>query len=406
MEEWNRQQKALKEADREKKKGAAKNLQSYRGTEHLQRDKQQRAQKEADRQLREIAVASLKNYRGGEHDLKELESIAARYRQEQLQKLKERSLQRRDGGELADADGGRSEEDIIVLSDESWKQIVDNNIKEFEEIIKEEMDKAAAEHQIEKKDEEEEPQHQQPDVVSPTYESSPTSVLHFDEDKAQEEKDEIKEVLVEDTQVEVEEEEEEKEEEEEEEKVIDEKSDLKENESTRSNLTFWTLEEGEQQKSYEISPSSLKKSKRRLVELDFSFGLIFDANHPAPNMENCAYAAEKIVPASLSKALQKTRAVLDPRFTAIVNSVEIDPAFDSPSAIRYIVKGKQPLYVSTKKEKKNSLSEQQQTDASSNERRERRRSELIIGRRDEKQWRRVREGARPCWDNILRQEVQ
>ena len=96
---------------------------------------------------------------------------------------------------------------------------------------------------------------------------------------------------------------------------------------------------------------------------------------------------------------------MDSRYTAIVRSVEIDPTFDSPNAIRYIVKGKQPLYVSTKSEKKNTLSEQQQTDTS-NEMMERRRSELIIGRRDEKQWRRVREGARPCWDNILKQEVQ
>ena len=339
LEEWNRQQKAMKDSDREKKRGATKNLQDYRGTEQLQFARQQRAQKEADRQLRELASASLKNYRGGGHDVKEYQRIATKYRERQLQKIKEQAL-------LHGQTGNSESEDS--LSDESWRQLVDKNIKEYEELIKEEMAKAAAECHIEKQEDEQE-------------ENQPTVADY----KAHEHK---------------------------------------ENESSRGNLTFWSLEDSpKSQMSYEKRGNSSRKIRRRLIELDFSFGLILDANTPAPSMDSCAHAAAKIVPVSLSKSLAKTKAIFDPRFTAVVNSVGIDPAFDSASLIRYIVKGKVPIYVSTKKGSKTSSNQENDT---SDSQMLSQRSELIIGREDEKQWRRVREGARPSWDTILMDSVR
>ncbi len=72
FEEWQRQQKALKDADRFKMKRAASFARKYRGNEadiNLQHQKQQRALKNADRQRMERAASFTRKYRGDESDI-------------------------------------------------------------------------------------------------------------------------------------------------------------------------------------------------------------------------------------------------------------------------------------------------------------------------------------------------
>ena len=72
FEEWQRQQKALKDADRFKMKRAASFARKYRGNEadiNLQHQKQQRALKNADRHRMERASSFTRKYRGDESDI-------------------------------------------------------------------------------------------------------------------------------------------------------------------------------------------------------------------------------------------------------------------------------------------------------------------------------------------------
>lgn len=72
FEEWQRQQKALKDADRFKMKRAASFARKYRGNEadiNIQHQKQQRALKNADRQRMERAASFTRKYRGDESDI-------------------------------------------------------------------------------------------------------------------------------------------------------------------------------------------------------------------------------------------------------------------------------------------------------------------------------------------------
>src|SRR5210317_1824514 len=88
MDEWQKQQKALRDADREQKQGAAKNLASYRSKQQGAWQKKQRELKEADRKNREKALESLKKYKGGEHDIKEYQRIIAQYKKQLLEQRK------------------------------------------------------------------------------------------------------------------------------------------------------------------------------------------------------------------------------------------------------------------------------------------------------------------------------
>jgi len=72
LAEWQKQQKALKDAERDNKKNASSLLHNYRGGEHDIKDQQeQKALKDAERDSKNNASSLLHNYRGGEHDIKD-----------------------------------------------------------------------------------------------------------------------------------------------------------------------------------------------------------------------------------------------------------------------------------------------------------------------------------------------
>jgi len=70
--EWQKKQKALKDAERDRKMNASSLLHRYRGGEHDIKDqKQQKALKDAERDRKMNASSLLHSYRGGEHDIKD-----------------------------------------------------------------------------------------------------------------------------------------------------------------------------------------------------------------------------------------------------------------------------------------------------------------------------------------------
>lgn len=71
LSEWHKQQKALKDAERDSKKNASSIMHSYRGGEHALKDiEQTKALKDAERVQKKDASTLLHSYRGCEHDTK------------------------------------------------------------------------------------------------------------------------------------------------------------------------------------------------------------------------------------------------------------------------------------------------------------------------------------------------
>ena len=72
--EWHKQQKAIKDAERDNKKTATALLNKYRGCS-IQDHDQQRSWKDAERDNKKNAIELMNNYQGGEHDIKGYEIV-------------------------------------------------------------------------------------------------------------------------------------------------------------------------------------------------------------------------------------------------------------------------------------------------------------------------------------------
>eukprot|EP00980_Cylindrotheca_fusiformis_P029070 scaffold22713_cov139-Cylindrotheca_fusiformis.AAC.7 len=387
MEEWQRQQRAMKDADRQQKKGAENILKNYRGTHQAAWDRKQKELKEADRQSRDIAIATLKNYRGGEHDIKEYERMVANYRQQLIEQSRERhrELQMLDS---SDASPGASDED--------WKELVEQHIKEFEQL--------AAEHALEQfQGLEGSPLRRMeqtkfdgfPDATCQEFKPTNASTHGFlDEEKRNDQSDEELVHVTGRHNIQSEpslvrsKDDKELEEEKGEEEKSDESNPTIQAETESSDLLASSLP----QVDLLATPST---DNKQLIELDFSFGLIYRIHSPPPSMDACAAAAERIVPVSLGRTLSQTlpKSVWDSNFQAVVRTVEIDAAFEGNGRTnRYVVKGTVPIHINMQVVASSS-SIDGPVDSP--------RSELIIGRSDEPRWRRVRTGQYPSWNSIL-----
>jgi hypothetical protein len=102
------------------------------------------------------------------------------------------------------------------------------------------------------------------------------------------------------------------------------------------------------------SGTSSSSSQRRLVELTFLFGLIYDDDALEPDAEECQLAAASIVPAILSHSVKETANHLrcDPKSKPLVVSsgttgccAEIDDWFDREGSERYVIRGTVPVYL-------------------------------------------------------------
>ena len=81
--DWHKQQKALKDVERDRKRNASIILRNYRGGEHsIKEVEQQKALKEAERDKKNNASNLLHTYRGGEHDIKDHERVTIEERKQ------------------------------------------------------------------------------------------------------------------------------------------------------------------------------------------------------------------------------------------------------------------------------------------------------------------------------------
>lgn len=88
--EFQKQQKALKDAERDRKKKASSMLNNYRGGEDDVKEQMRlKALKDADRDNKKKASSNLHSYKGGEHDVKEYERAII---QERVRDKSERRL--------------------------------------------------------------------------------------------------------------------------------------------------------------------------------------------------------------------------------------------------------------------------------------------------------------------------
>jgi len=91
LAEWQAQQKALKDADRDTKKNTSAMLGNYKGGEHdiKEHQKQHRALKVAELDRKKNASKMLHNYKGGEHDVKDYERAVTKIRKENRENAKQ-----------------------------------------------------------------------------------------------------------------------------------------------------------------------------------------------------------------------------------------------------------------------------------------------------------------------------
>jgi hypothetical protein len=155
---------------------------------------------------------------------------------------------------------------------------------------------------------------------------------------------------------------------------------------------------------------------RRTV-LEFSFGLIYPAADPLPDAETCVQAAENILPHTLPKG-KELKVSFDSDTRPTVASVEKDGAFDKEGAIRYIVKGTYAVFImDNKKERKNAaaalrrplqtadsfrhVNPEEVVDENETEGTD----ELVVGKGDGNQWKRIRAAAPIVLEDVLDDEV-
>ena len=182
---------------------------------------------------------------------------------------------------------------------------------------------------------------------------------------------------------------------------------------------------------------------KRMVELDFHFGLLFGDEEEPPSVEMCQQAAMEIVPSTVgrqsnksSTTTQTSKVSCDPvQYPPRVLSVSIDPNFtttEKEGITRYVVTGKVPVFVEIIPCRQQQP-QQQRPDENDNglevsspcgriQRQLRRhasfrklslscadrpiaekKKELIVGDTsgDVPQWRQIREGMDPSWEDLL-----
>lgn len=415
MEEWQKQQKAMKDADREQKKGAAENLNSYRSKQQAAWQKRQQELKEADRKNREKALESLKKYKGGEHDVKEYQRMIAQYRKQLLEES--RSLR----AQMAELDGPDVPNE---MTEEAWREDVEQHIAEFERMIRDhgfegfdELDLSSPRSSVSspfrgtpdartsefsvsgsRPYQEHIPEFPEIDSTTnqePILKPNPTD-LPGDVETTTPTIQPLSEVIADETEQAVDI------------QQSDEKppatpsrlgtgtdSDKKELETPDATSRATKTVQSSPQNSSNSETGQLQSPPRsvsRLIDLDFSFGIIYPSISPAPTIDACSTAAASIVPVSLEKTLQRTlpSASWDSNLQPVLKSVTLDRHFNQPGAIRYVVRGSVPVHMAIN-DVPSPIRRQLEEDG-----------DLLIGSDSEDQrWKRVRNGTSPDWESIL-----
>jgi len=425
MEEWQKQQKALKDADREHKKGAATMLSNYRSKQQGVWQKRQRELKEADRKNREKALASLKKYKGGEHDIKEYQRMIAQYRKQLLEQSK--SLH----AKLAELEPDVPNE----MTEESWREHVEQHIAEFEKMIQDhgfedfkELDLSSPRHSIgsygngmvspdarssdfgisDSKPYQEFIEEEQQAETATEREGLPSdeSAIGNASDETESAKAQRSDPPMADTESGKNTAQEAKDEEVGQNKLP--ATPMRNQPSTEAALEFQTPDaavpatktaqscpENPSQSEVNRLQSPPRSANSRTIDLDFSFGIIYPSVSPAPTIDACSTAAASIVPVSLEKTLQRTlpNASWDSTLQPVLKSVKLDRHFHQPGSIRCIVRGSVPVQMAINDVPSPMRRQLQEED------------DLLIESQEHQRWRRVRNGNSPDWESILNHKI-
>lgn len=144
---------------------------------------------------------------------------------------------------------------------------------------------------------------------------------------------------------------------------------------------------------------------RQLIDIDFSFGIIYDDSESEPGPAKCASAAALIIPYIISEWTKDTMIVCDSKAPQVIGKISADDWYDGndDGSIRYVVKGSVPVYLFVENSAKETAEPLQkvlkrrvsfrpisaiEVEGSSKERK----SQHIIGTKGQQQWMRVRDG--------------
>jgi len=298
-----KQQKALKDAERDRKKNASSLLHSYRGSEHDVKDqKQQKALKDTERESKKNASFFLHNYRGSEHDIKEQTQLKALKEAERENKINaSRLLHNYRGGEhdiqdqkqqkfLKDAERESKKNASLLLHNYKGGQ---HDIKDYERaIIEDQKDSHAREEtgQIVKND--------SPKAKNDTEDSDSNSVNIISTDSPE----------------------------------------------TKNEIPIITSNPGKIASSDSLGSKNVTagshpgRSKKSLT-IQFSFGIIYPDDEPSPTVDKCVLAASAIIPYVISQWANERKIFCNPKTPEVFDDIATDDWYDGDDSIRYKVKG-------------------------------------------------------------------
>ena len=142
---------------------------------------------------------------------------------------------------------------------------------------------------------------------------------------------------------------------------------------------------------------------RQLLDIDFSFGIIYQDSEPEPGADSCALAASVIIPHVICQWTNDTKIVCDPKTPQVIGEISTDDWYDGDGAIRYVVKGNVPVYLFVESSAKEAAAPLQKVlkrhvsfrpiSATEVEKATKeKRTQFIVGDEGAQQWMRVREG--------------
>lgn len=298
-----KQQKALKDAERDRKKNASSLLHSYRGSEHDVRDqKQQKALKDADRESKKNASFFLHNYKGGEHDIREQTQLKALKDADRENKIiASRLLHKYRGGEH-DIKDQKQQKLLKDAERESKKNasLLLHNYKAGDQDIKD-HGRAIIEERRES--------HAREDAghiasnVSLEINNSPEDGHTNSGGITSSDSPETKIEGAVDT-------------------------------SSAGNIASSDFLETKTVAS-DNNPGSSKKS----LTIPFSFGIIYPDDEPAPTVDECVLAASAIIPHVISQWANESKVFCNPKTPEVFDDIAMDDWYDGEDSIRYKVKG-------------------------------------------------------------------
>jgi len=327
--EFQKQQKALKDAERNRKKNASSMLNNYKGGEHDIKDqKQLKVLKDAERDRKKNASSLLHNYRGGEHDIKDQkEQKALKDAQRDSKKNASELLHNYKGGEhdikkdqkeqkmLKDAERESKKNASEMLHNYKGSEHANKEQKQ-QKILKDaerESKKNASEmlHNYKGGEHANRDQTQQKTLKDAERDSkkNASELLHNYKGGEHDVKNYERDIIE------------------------------KRKESHARDDTEQHIPPVETKIDAGDSPSGKFGKSRNSLTIDFAFGIIYPDFEPEPGLDLCASAASVIIPHAISQWTNETNILCYAKKPTVIGEIATDDWYDGDESIRYKVKG-------------------------------------------------------------------